>query len=441
MLVAVAVAATVGGYIATRPDDSTVFFSTSDATVAPDSAPPDSATPPDSSLYIDPLAVWDRHTISQAYAGADGVDLADVDGDGDMDIATAWEEGGAVTVSIRPGAGWETGSNWTTFAVGTSGLTGLEDAKFCDVDDDGRLDVVSACEGGQKISIHFAPTSPTSYTSAGSWTTVTISSALQRWNQVACGDFNGDGRDDIIAGGRRGTSGNTEVAAKIGIFYQPAASQRTAGSWSFTELSDAGWTMTLEAVDIDGDTDLDILVSDRLFLWDPPGTSTKDPSLTGARWLEQNPAGTFTNHEIAQPAGDIRFVEYDGTRLMTATANSPNARWRLHPKADPETNEWTGTVMTIPSEFGTFQAGKFCDLDGDGTDDLVVTASQAFNPNSGVLWLKGSAFTQRGEVSGTDSEKFDNAACYDVDADGDLDIITTEQNTGLGLIYYENPRL
>ncbi|MCA9051673.1 MAG: hypothetical protein KDA89_23205, partial [Planctomycetaceae bacterium] len=37
---------------------------------------------------------WHRHTIDQSSQGADGVRFGDVDGDGRLDLATGWEEGG-----------------------------------------------------------------------------------------------------------------------------------------------------------------------------------------------------------------------------------------------------------------------------------------------------------------------------------------------------------
>ena len=46
---------------------------------------------------------WARHTIDSASRGADGVRLADANGDGLPDIVTGWEEGGTVRVTLNPG--------------------------------------------------------------------------------------------------------------------------------------------------------------------------------------------------------------------------------------------------------------------------------------------------------------------------------------------------
>ena len=441
-----ATAAVVGACLVFTYDGGrTASFATDAAPIAPD-GPTDGPTPdapPDSPAgTLDPNVAWTRHTISQAYLGGDGNDAADVDGDGDLDFATSWEEGQTATITIRPSSGWNDSANWNTFAVGT-GIAGLEDAKFCDIDGDGRLDVITACEACQKVSIHFAPLTPTAYTTAASWTTIVIDTAY-RWIQVACADVNGDGRKDIVAGGRRLVVNNLDTPAKISVFYNPASAPRTAGSWSRVDLSDAGWTMTAEVHDIDGDGLKDILVSDRLYLWAVPGTNVKDPSLTGIRWLRQSPAGTFTNYRIAAPLGDIRFVAYNPStgKIFDATTNSPNAKWYVHDKASPATNQWTGTVVPTPTSFGNFQAATWADLDGDGQLDVIVSASGATGTLSGVIWLKGPSFTQRGEVSGPGGgEKWDNTIAYDVDGDGDLDIVSTEQNTGLGLVWFENGRL
>ena len=43
-------------------------------------------------------------------------------------------------------------------------------------------------------------------------------------------------------------------------------------------------------------------------------------------------------------------------------------------------------------------------------------------------------------LSGSDGTKHDLVALVDLDGDGDLDAITTEEVNNLGVIWYENPR-
>ena len=46
---------------------------------------------------------WARHVIDASEKGADGVRLADVNGDGLPDIATGWEQSGVVKAYLHPG--------------------------------------------------------------------------------------------------------------------------------------------------------------------------------------------------------------------------------------------------------------------------------------------------------------------------------------------------
>ncbi|MDW8365726.1 MAG: hypothetical protein RMK49_07795, partial [Abditibacteriales bacterium] len=56
-------------------------------------------------VFSDPTQpVWKRHVIDDFSRGADGVRLADANGDGWMDVATGWEEGSKIRVCLNPGA-------------------------------------------------------------------------------------------------------------------------------------------------------------------------------------------------------------------------------------------------------------------------------------------------------------------------------------------------
>ncbi|MEM1294916.1 MAG: VCBS repeat-containing protein, partial [Verrucomicrobiota bacterium] len=103
---------------------------------------------------------WKRHTIDPfapeaGKKGADGVRIADFNGDGWLDITTGWEEGGAVRICLNPGPD-AAKSTWPSFTVGN--VKGVEDAVFADLDGDGNIDVVSCAEGKvNNVFVHWAP--------------------------------------------------------------------------------------------------------------------------------------------------------------------------------------------------------------------------------------------------------------------------------------------
>ena len=89
------------------------------------------------------------------------------------------------------------------------------------------------------------------------------------------------------------------------------------------------------------------------------------------------------------------------------------------------------------------------DVNLDGRMDIVLSCASAEAPLSGMVWLEysSSVFDQEWiahEISGPDGSKYDRVELIDLDGDGDLDAMTTEENfgpesLGLGAIWYENP--
>src|SRR5262245_63756965 len=82
---------------------------------------------------------WPRHAIDSSSRGADGVRLADVNGDRRLDISTGWEEGGVIRVYRNPGPA-AVRDAWPAVTVGR--VRSPEDAVFVDLDGDGAMDVV-----------------------------------------------------------------------------------------------------------------------------------------------------------------------------------------------------------------------------------------------------------------------------------------------------------
>ena len=136
------------------------------------------------SLWHGLNAEWNRHTIDDTSNGADGVRLEDVNGDGLMDIATGWEEGGLVRIYLNPGKD-EVHSPWPSVTVGQ--VKSPEDAVFADMDRDGIMDVVSACEGKTRsVFVHWAPKNKHDYLNASKWETEAIPSLRKESMWMFC---------------------------------------------------------------------------------------------------------------------------------------------------------------------------------------------------------------------------------------------------------------
>lgn len=378
-------------------------------------------------------ASWLRHTIDGTSRGADGVRLADVNGDGLQDITTGWEEGGAVRVYLNPGPA--TGEReWPRVTVGLA--SSPEDAIFVDVDGDGVMDVISCTEGDtQTIWIHWAPDEPAYYLYPDLWKTEAIPATvnLTRWMFALPLQLDEKNGVDIIAGSK-------EPNAQIGWLEAPP-NPRKVQDWRWHSLYRAGWIMSLLALDMDDDGDCDILASDR-----------KGPS-RGCLWLE-NPGHGETHHlpwavhRIGSEDKEVMFLTYsdldgDGENEIIAAISGQEVVIHHRP-ASPE-QPWPRSIIPLPADAGTGKSVAIGDMDGNGRNDLVVTCENA-KDRYGVFWLSYRGTLNEAEwsfhdISGKkDGVKYDLAELIDLDRDGDLDVLTCEERDNLGVIWYENPR-
>jgi hypothetical protein len=383
----------------------------------------DHDAPPVDAAPLDLVTPWTRHTIYNGLSGADGVNLATIDGK--LAITSPWEQSAKTTVSTLDGGTWST----VSFTISAP-----EDAVFADVDNDGHLDVISAGDASKRVYVTFGP----------SWTpTIEIAAAtnVQNWTQVAFADINGDGTKDIVAGGR--------VGAGAAVGYFTSATPRTAGSYTWHSIGPSGVVWSLVPRDVDGDGDMDIIVSDGAAIG-------LDNSLMGSRWLEQLSSGAWANHTIYNYKGAdqlARFLHAEAGRVIDGSSRDTGISL-LNIRTTSDWIAWSATSVPWPDDAGHYLAVRPSDIDGDGIEDLVVSMHHAdtdytTDPEdlSGVLWLRGPTW-ERGEISGVAGVKFDNLELYDVDGDGDLDVVTTEQGIAgitpagqkLGLVWYENPR-
>ena len=393
--------------------------------------------------FTDDNAAWARHVIDSAIGGADGARFEDVNNDGLLDIAVGWEQAGISRAYLNPGPSGVK-EVWPAVTVGVT--PDVEDAVFADVDGDGAIDVVSATEGGNRqLMVNFAPADPADYTNSAMWTTVafptlsTPNAPSQRWMYSLVMDVNQDGNLDVVSGGKDD--------AKVGWFEAPEINKRDLSKWQYHEMGNVGWTMSLIESDMDGDGDSDIVLTDR----------QTDFGLQGARWLE-NPGSDgdqtslWTNHFIGTQYEQTMFMtlaDMDGDLdldIVYPVANDQRVLWLE--RLDSTGDSWTEHVINGPANVGSGKAIEVADINNDGQLDLILSFANARNGKSGVVWLEysNSVFDSdwvRHEISGPDGVKFDLVTMLDLDDDGDLDLVTTEEKGSdeipeLGVIWYEN---
>lgn len=87
------------------------------------------------------------------------------------------------------------------------------------------------------------------------------------------------------------------------------------------------------------------------------------------------------------------------------------------------------------------KAVEVYDVDNNGRNDIIVTF---VGGQYGVVWLSYRVGPFEGAwdlhvISDVVDGKFDLIQLFDVDNDGDDDILTTEEVHNLGVLWFENP--
>jgi hypothetical protein len=382
---------------------------------------------------------WPRHVIDDSSRGADGVKLADVDGDGLLDVATGWEEGGLTRIYRHPGHAAVRG-RWPMVTVGQT--PNVEDAAFVDLDADGRTDVVTCCEGRtRKMFVHWGPRDPAKYFDESAWTTEPLpaSEDLMMWMFAIAMEVDGLHGVDLVAGGKG-------ADAAVGWFESPG-NPRQLADWKWHPISPAGWVMSLRTWDVDSDGHADIVLTDR------------KGALRGCRWLRNPGPGDalyhpWKNHYVGGRASEVMFMtiadlDGDGVEEPVCAVRGGGLLWLKRPAADAL--RWEPAEIPMPLGTGTGKAVQVADVDRNGRADLVFSCENADGEKSGVMWLApgdplGASGWTAHEISGPAGIKFDRMELVDLDGDGDLDVMACEESQpvdgkrrGLGVFWYENP--
>ena len=317
----------------------------------------------------------------------------DLDGDGLQDLVGA--ASGRMAVFFNVGAG----SVWTEATLVEATTFDPEDLATADIDGDGDIDVLVAQDTLDSVVWYENPGTG----AATGWTENVITATFTDVESIEVFDFDGDGDLDVAAAASTNGSG-------VRIYENTAGD---ASTWTEDSLS-TGWARDLHSGDVDGDGDLDLVVTVqgnlKVFLQNPSSWS-----------LISLPTG-FAAGENG------RFADVDGDGDLDVTASGQDAvRW--HENTNGLGTAWQyNTLASFPS--GTIEWDVYSyDLDGDGDSEVgwaVGGTGQTWTiresiPGSGFL---GYLMSLPGTIT------ISNLHSADLDGDGDHEFIASSQFDG-----------
>ena len=338
-----------------------------------------------------------QQIITSEALEAKSVYAADLDGDGDLDVLSA----SAMDSTI---AWYENMDGRGTFSSGTiisTDAAGANSVYAGDLDDDGDFDVVSASSADNKIAWYENMNGVFGEEQIISTNTLSPLS-------IHIADMDGDGDLDVLSGS--GPENNFERSIV-------AWHENRDGSGTFdtqhTISTDAFVPFSVSAVDLDGDSDLDVLVAaayNNKLVWhentDGQGVFGSEQSISDTGF----PAWAFP----ADFDGDGRLD------VLASHGQAGNIAWYRN----QTNNEGFGPQQIIGSSvFSNYVPVHAADLDGDGDMDALSASAS----DNAIYWHEnrdGSGSFNPQQAVTMESEGTESIHAVDLDGDGDLDVLS-----------------
>lgn len=338
-----------------------------------------------------PAMLFDVHEIDRPGGKNFGQTSAvDVDQDGDLDFVSGQRQGSVFWFEFRGP------KQWVRHLVGEPARTDVGGVAF-DVDGDGWVDQVSGSVWFRNTG---APSQPFERFNNG---------AIESHDSLAA-DIDGDGKLDLLS-----------LLDDKGVFWYsiPADATQPWLEHAVFGVTDPACHGGLAAGDIDGDGDVDIARLDRWF---------ENADGRGGAWVEHQdfdfgkvgPWGIQTRAELADidNDGDLDLVQAEGDVVDGRVAWFENL--------EGQGGRWSRRSIRTPGHSQDFHS--ICVADFDNDSDLDIFSGGGPLTDGEKLWFiwenldgKGSAWTEHTIAQGLSTHE---SVCADVDADGDIDILT-----------------
>ena len=362
---------------------------------------------------------WAAADIATSASGAIAVYIADMDNDGDLDILSASYVDDTIAWYENDGAA---DPSWTAADI----VTNVDEAHSvfaADMDGDGDMDILSASRDDDKIYWH-----ENDGAADPSWTAAVVATSADAPQSVFAADVDNDGDMDILSASRSDDA--------IAWYDNDGAANPT---WTATDIATSADNATSVFVaDMDNDGDMDVVSSssndDTIAWYENDGAASNSQTARGiSAWTEVVAGSSFDN------ANDVIHADIDGDgdldMVAVSSGNDDDVSWFIN-DGSPAGAGWT--EVAIDNNVANALSVAVADVDNDG--DLDVIASSGTGSDDLLWWINDGSPDGAGWTEVVIEATCDACAsvyAVDMDADGDIDVVTVS-NDDNDVLWYKN---